>query len=133
MDGIVQLLGRIMLAIIFILAGLSKLMDPAGTVGFMQSMGVPTILLWPTIVLELLGGLAIVIGYKIRLVAWALALFSIAAAVIFHADFADKMQMILFLKNIAIAGGLLILASNKKSAYSLDSKKQETKFFATRQ
>jgi putative oxidoreductase len=133
MTGVIQLLGRIMLALIFILAGLGKIQDPAGTVGYMQSAGVPGILLWPTIGLELLGGLALAVGYKTRYVAFALAGFSILAAVLFHSNFADQMQMILFLKNIAIAGGLLLLAVGGKTAYSLDMRRSQTDFFGTRQ
>jgi putative oxidoreductase len=133
MTGVIQLLGRVMLALIFILAGLGKIQDPAGTVGYMQSAGVPGILLWPTIGLELLGGLALAVGYKTRLAAFALAGFSILAAVLFHSNFADQMQMILFLKNIAIAGGLLLLAVGGKTAYSMDMRRSQTDFFGTRQ
>jgi putative oxidoreductase len=133
MTGVIQLLGRIMLALIFILAGLGKIQDPAGTAGYMQSMGVPGILLWPTIALEVLGGLAIAIGYKTRYAAFALAIFSILAAVIFHRNFGDQMQMILFLKNIAMAGGLLLLAVGGKTAYSMDMRRSQTDFFGTRQ
>lgn len=132
MGGVVQLIGRVMLALIFILAGVGKIMDPAGTTGYMQAMGVPVMLLWPTVALEILGGLAIAIGYKTHLAAFLLAIFSITAAVFFHTDFGDKMQMILFLKNIAMAGGLLLLATSKTTAYSLDSKKENANFFATR-
>jgi putative oxidoreductase len=120
MTGIIQLVGRIMLALIFILAGIGKIMDPAGTAGYMQMMGVPSLLLWPTIALEILGGIAIVIGFKTQYASFALAGFSILAAVLFHANFADKMQMILFLKNIAMAGGLLILATSARTAFSVD-------------
>ena len=133
MTGIIQLLGRIMLALIFILAGLGKISDPAGTIGYMQSMNVPGILLWPTIALELLGGIAIAIGYKTRYAAFALAIFSILAAVIFHRNFGDEMQMYMFLKNIAIAGGLLLLATGGKTAYSVDMRRSQTDFFGTRQ
>jgi putative oxidoreductase len=133
MNAIIQPLGRIMLALIFILAGLGKIQDPAGTMGYMQSMGVPGALLWPTIALEVLGGLAIAIGYKTRYAAFALAIFSIAAAVIFHRNFADQMQMILFLKNIAMAGGLLLLATSGKTAYSIDMRRNQNDFFGTRQ
>lgn len=132
MHGIIQLVGRVMLALIFILAGVGKIQDPAGTVGYMQAMGVPGILLWPTIALEILGGLAIVVGFQTRIAAFALAIFSIAAAVIFHRNFADQMQMILFLKNIAMAGGLLLLAVGGLTAYSLDAKKKNSNFFNTR-
>ncbi len=133
MTGVIQLLGRIMLALIFILAGLGKIQDPAGTAGYMQAMGVPGILLWPTIALEVLGGIAIAIGYKTRYAAFALAIFSILAAVIFHRNFGDQMQMILFLKNIAMAGGLLLLAVGGKTAYSMDIRRNQTDFFGTRQ
>ena len=120
MNGIIQLVGRVLLALIFILAGIGKISDPAGTVGYMQSVGLPSILLWPTIALEVLGGIAVAIGFKTRYAAFALALFSIAAAVIFHRNFADQMQMILFLKNLAMAGGLLLLATSARTAFSVD-------------
>lgn len=133
MTGIIQLLGRIMLALIFILAGLGKIQDPAGTAGYMQSAGVPGILLWPTIALEMLGGLALVLGYKTRYAAFTLAIFSVVAALMFHRNFADQMQMIMFLKNIAMAGGLLLLAVGGSTAFSMDNKRSSTNFFGTRQ
>ena len=133
MNGFIQLLGRCMLALIFILAGIGKIQDPAGTVGYMQSMGVPGILLWPTIALEILGGLAIAVGYKTEIAALALAIFSVVAAFIFHKNFGDQMQMIMFLKNIAIAGGLLLLGAGDVTGFSLDAKKRNANFFGTRQ
>ena len=132
MNGMIQLIGRIMLALIFILAGISKMMDPAGTSGYMQSMGVPTLFLWPTILLEIFGGIALIVGYRTAIAAVALALFSIVAAVLFHSDFGDKIQMILFMKNIAMAGGLLLLATSGVTGYSFDSKKKNASFFSTR-
>lgn len=120
MHGIIQLLGRIMLALIFILAGVGKITDPAGTIGYMHSVGLPGLLLWPTIALEVLGGLAIAMGFKTTYAAFALAGFSVLSAVLFHNQFADQMQMIMFLKNIAMAGGLLLLATSPRTAFSLD-------------
>jgi putative oxidoreductase len=119
MTGYIQLLGRIMLALIFIMAGVGKITDPAGTMGYMQSVGLPGILLWPTIALEVLGGLAIATGFKARYAAFALAGFCVISALLFHKNFADQMQMIMFMKNIAIAGGLLLLATSGKTAFSL--------------
>lgn len=133
MTGIVQLIGRIMLALIFILAGVGKISDPAGTIGYMQSAGLPGILLWPTIALELLGGLALAIGYKTRLVAFALAGFCILASIFFHRDFANEVNMYMFLKNISIAGGLLLLAVGGHTAFSVDSRRNQNDFFGTRQ
>ncbi|OYY50095.1 MAG: hypothetical protein B7X98_00880 [Methylophilaceae bacterium 17-43-7] len=122
MNGILQLVGRIMLALIFVIAGVGKLSDPVGTAGYMQSMGVPTLLLWPTIALELLGGIAIAVGFKTRYAAFALGGFSVLTAIIFHSNFAEQMQSILFLKNIAMAGGLLLLAVGGKTAFSIDKR-----------
>lgn len=123
MKGVIQLLGRVMLALIFVLAGVGKIQDPAGTTAYMQSAGLPALLLWPTIALEIFGGLSIALGYKTSLAATALAAFSMAAAVLFHNHFNDQMQMVMFLKNIALAGGLLLLATSNRTAYSIDSDK----------
>jgi putative oxidoreductase len=123
MNPFAHLAGRILLALIFILSGIGKISDPAGTAGFMESMGVPGILVWPTIALEILGGIAIAIGFQTRIAAFALAAFSIAAAVIFHHNFADQMQMIMFLKNLSIAGGLLLLAASGAMSFGVDCRK----------
>ncbi len=117
-----HLAGRILIALIFIIAGAGKLADPAGTAGYMQSAGVPTLLLWPTIALELLGGIAIVLGFQTRIISYLLAIFCVATAVLFHMDFSNQMQQILFLKNLAIAGGFLLLASSGATALSIDKR-----------
>jgi putative oxidoreductase len=124
MNKNMHILGRILLAVIFVMAGIGKIKDPAGTIGYMQSVGLPAILLWPTIALELLGGIAIIVGYKTKIAAFALAVFSIVAAVIFHRNFADQMQMIMFLKDVSITGGLLLLASSGATACSMDNCKK---------
>jgi putative oxidoreductase len=123
MSPYLHLTGRILLALIFILSGIGKIPDPAGTAGYMESMGVPGILVWPTILLEILGGIAIVLGFQTRIAAFALAVFTIAAAVIFHSNFADQMQMIMFLKNLSIAGGLLLLAASGALSFGVDCRK----------
>lgn len=86
----------------------------------MEAMGIPGMLLPLVIVLEIGGGLALIAGFKTRLISWALAAFTLVAAVIFHSKLGDQMQMILFMKNFAIAGGLLILAEHGAGFYSLD-------------
>lgn len=125
MSPYVHLSGRILLALIFIISGLGKLANPAGTAGFMESMGVPGMLVWPTMALEILGGIALVIGFQTRIAAFALAVFSISAAVIFHHNFADQIQMIMFLKNFSIAGGLLLLSASGALALGVDCRKQQ--------
>jgi len=114
--------GRVFLAIIFFMSGLTKMSSYSGTQGYMDAMGVSGMLLPLVIALEVIGGLAIIIGWKTKLVALALATFSISSAMIFHADFSDQMQMGMFMKNVAIAGGFLMLVAQGPGAYALDNR-----------
>lgn len=124
MEKIINLLARIFLAQIFIMAGINKISGYAGTAGYMDAMGVPGGLLPVVIVLEVVAGLAILVGWQTRIAAYALAGFTVVAAIIFHHDFANQMQTIMFMKNWAIAGGLLLLAVNGAGALSLDNRNQ---------
>lgn len=123
MEKVGQLVARVLLGHIFLLAGFSKIGAYEGTEGYMEAMGVPGALLPLVIILEVAGGLAIIAGWKTRWAALALAAFSAVAAAIFHHDFADQTQMILFMKNISIAGGLLLLAVHGAGAYSIDNRR----------
>ena len=115
------LIGRVLLATIFILSGFSKIGGYAGTVGYMEAKGVPGILLPLVILTELGGGLCILAGFQTRIVALLLAGFCLVSAVLFHFQPADQGQMVNFMKNLAIAGGFLVLMSNGAGAYSIDS------------
>ncbi len=124
MNNAIILLARLLMAHIFVLAGLSKLgASYASTGGYMQAMGVPAQLLPLVIALEIGGGLALVLGLFTRWAALALAGFSVASAVIFHTNFGDQAQMILFMKNLAMAGGLLMLFVHGAGGWSLDAKR----------
>lgn len=123
MEKVSQFVARVFLGHIFLLAGLSKISAYEGTQGYMDAMGVPGMLLPLVILLEIGGGLAIIAGWKTRWTAIALAAFSVVAAAIFHNNFGDQTQMILFMKNIAIAGGFLLLAAHGAGAYSLDNRR----------
>jgi putative oxidoreductase len=101
--------GRAMLSAMFIMAGYSKIGAYAGTQAYMESVGLPGPLLPAVITLEIAGGLAILIGYQTRVAAVLLAGFTLIAAIVFHSDFSQQMQTILFTKNIAIAGAFLLL------------------------
>lgn len=116
------LVGRILLAVLFLLAGIGKLTTAEATTDYIASVGLPLpeIVYYLTVALELLGGLALIVGYKTRYVALALGLFSIAAAAIFHNNLADQMQMTMFLKNFAIAGGMFMLALYGPGRLSID-------------
>lgn len=117
-----DLAGRVLLAAIFLLAGLQKVGGYDGTAAYMASVGVPGALLPAVIALEIGGALAIIAGFQTRLVAIVLAGFSGIAALLFHANSADPMQSILFLKNLSIAGGFLVLAANGAGAWSVDAR-----------
>jgi putative oxidoreductase len=115
-----ELGGRILLSSLFVLSGLSKLGAYAATLGYMSAMGVPGGLLPVVIATELLGGLAIVLGWKTRTAAFLLAGYSLLTAFVFHHNFADQVQMIMFLKNVSIAGAFLTLVANGAGTLSLD-------------
>ena len=115
-----ELAGRILLSSLFVLSGLSKLGAYAGTAAYMASQGVPSALLPLVVATELLGGLAIAFGWKTRVAAFLLAGFSVLSALVFHINFADQVQMIMFLKNVSIAGGFLMLLANGAGRLSLD-------------
>lgn len=122
MDKYINLAGRILLAHIFLLAGINKISGYAGTQAYMDAMGVPGMLLPLVILLEIGGGLALIVGWQTKWASYALAGFTLIAALIFHSNFGDQMQMIMFMKNLSIAGGLLILAVNGAGAFSLGKK-----------
>ncbi|MCJ0826547.1 DoxX family protein [Luteimonas sp. 50] len=120
MDATASLLGRLGLSLIFIISGWGKIAGYAGTQQYMEAMGVPGGLLPLVIALELGGGLAILGGAFTRWIALALAAFSLASAALFHADFGDAAQAINFWKNVAMAGGFLMLAAHGAGRFSLE-------------
>ena len=122
MANIADLIGRILISALFLLNGIFKISNYDGTIGWMESFGMPGILLIPAIILEIAGPVLIIIGYKTKLAAGLLSLFCIATAFIFHNDFANQMQLTSFLKNIALAGGFLILFVNGAKDFSVDKK-----------
>ncbi len=120
LQNISSLSGRILLSIIFIMAGINKIGGYEGTQGYMQAMGVPGALLPLVILLEIGAGTALLIGWKARIMALLLAAFTLIAAFIFHNNFADQIQMIMFLKNLSISGGLLFVFAFGPGAWSFD-------------
>ena len=119
-------IGRVLLALIFFMSGINKILAYEGTQGYMEAMGVPGGLLPLVILAEVIGGLAVIIGWQTRMAAFALAGFSVVSAVLFHANFADQMQMASFMKNIAIAGGFLLLVAQGPGAFALDNRQTNT-------
>ena len=117
-----DLFGRIGLAAIFLLAGMNKIQNFDGSAQYMAAAGLPEFLLPAVISFEVLAALALIIGYMTRLTALGLAGFSVITALMFHANLADQMQFILFFKNIAMAGGFLVVAAHGAGAFSVDAK-----------
>ena len=122
MTNILDLVARILISVLFLLNGVFKISNYDGTVGWMEGFGIPGILIIPAIILEIVGPILIVIGYKTKIAAGLLSVFCIATAVIFHNDFSDQMQLGSFLKNIALAGGFLFIFINGTKDFSLDKK-----------
>lgn len=121
MDKTISLIARVLLALIFVMAGVGKLgAGYAATQGYMVTMGVPGGLLPLVILLEIGAGLALIIGWQARWAAVALAAFCLMTAVIFHSHFGDQMQVMLFMKNLAISGGLMLLFVHGAGSLSLD-------------
>ena len=124
-QNLADLAGRIMISAIFLVAGLGKITGYAGTLGYMAAMGVPGALLPLVIALEVGGALAIIVGWRTRLVAFLLAGFSIVSALIFHSALGDQAQFILFMKNLAMAGGFLFLVVHGAGDWSLDARRRK--------
>jgi len=122
LENLSELAGRILLASLFLLSGLGKLGAYSATTAYMTAAGAPGVLLPAVIATEVVGGLAIILGWKTRVAAILLAGFSLLAAMTFHRNFADQNQMIHFLKDVSIAGGFLLLAARGAGRLSLDQR-----------
>ena len=122
-ENFADLAGRILISLIFLLAGLQKIGGYDGTQAYMAAMGVPGALLPLVIALEVGGAVAIILGWRTRIVAFLLAGFSIVSALIFHRALGDQMQFIMFMKNLAMAGGFLFLVARGAGEWSLDGRR----------
>jgi putative oxidoreductase len=120
LENFTELAGRVLLASLFLLSGLSKLGAYTATAGYMSAFGVPSALLPAVIATEVLGAIAIILGWQTRAAAGLLAVFSVLTAITFHTNFGDQIQMIMFLKNVSIAGGFLLLVANGAGPLSVD-------------
>jgi len=123
-NSVLLLAARVLLAFIFILSGWGKFFAIEGTAGYISSVGLPaaTLLAWAAAIFELVAGLALLVGFRTREMAWALAAFTLFAGFVFHFQPSDQMQMISFMKNLAIAGGFLALGQTGAGSLSLDAR-----------
>ena len=124
---VIEVLGRIFLSTLFLIEGINKIFNYERTIQFMESFSVPEYLAIPAIILEILFPLLLIIGYQTKIAAFVMAIFTIAVATIFHTNFDDHMQFITFFKDIAIAGGFIIIFVNGSGRFSLDYKLKSNK------
>jgi putative oxidoreductase len=129
MQNFIVLLGRVFLSSIFLTSGLKKITSFGGTQQYMEGNGMPiaALFLVGAIILEVFGGLSVLLGYKARWGAFALVVFLVPATLIFHTQFSDQMQMIMFMKNISILGGLCMVMSYGSGSLSIDSRSSAPK------
>ena len=124
MSNLIDFIGRLLISALFLLSAYNKIFSIDGTMSWMEGFGIPGFLLYPTIALEIILPLFIIIGYQARLSADLLAIFVYTTAFIFHYDFADQMQTIAFLKNLGLAGGFLFIVANGTKDWSVDREKE---------
>ena len=117
---IVELIGRILLSALFLTEGIGKIFMKEDVIMYMENYGIPGILFVPAVILEILFPLLLIVGYKTKLAAFVMALFTFTVAIIFHTDFSKGMEMIFFLKDLAIAGGFLMIFVYGANKISLD-------------
>ena len=115
------LVGRALIAVMFIQSGYSKIGGYEGAQGYMEAFGVPGLLLPAVIAVELLGGIAVLVGFQTKIAAFLLGGFTFLTAIIFHTDFAQQWQMIIFMKNLAITGGFLLLFVHGPGQWAVNS------------
>ena len=117
---IVEAFGRIFISTLFIVEAIRKILFKEETIFYMEEYGVPEILFYPSLIFELVFPILLIIGYQTRISAVAIFIFTIVVTVIFHNDFENQTQFMALLKNLSIAGGLLIIASNEPKICTLD-------------
>jgi len=122
MNNYIEFTARLLLSAIFLMGGISKITAYAGTQAYMESQGVSGMLLPLVIGLEIIAPVLLIIGWQTRLAALGLAVFTVLSALLFHFNFADQLQSIMFMKNIAISGGLLLLYIHGAGTISIDTK-----------
>ena len=124
MVNFIDFLGRVFISSVFLFSTYNKIFNFDSTVAWMEGFGIPGLLLWPTILLEIILPIMIIVGYKTQIAASLLAIFSIATALIFHLDFSNQMQVIALLKNFGLAGGFMFIAIHGTGSWSVENKKK---------
>ena len=124
MANVLDLIGRIFISALFLISAFNKIFNLDGSISWMESFGMPGFLIFPAIAIEIILPVLVIVGYQARIAAGILAIFCLATAFIFHFDFTNQTQFILFLKNIGLAGGFLFIVANGTKEWSVDKEKK---------
>jgi len=124
MANILDLIGRIFISALFLISAFNKVFNLDGSMGWMESFGVPSFLIFPAIALEIILPVLIIVGYQARIAAGILSIFCLTTAFLFHFDFSDQSQFISFLKNIGLSGGFLFIVANGTKDWAVDREKK---------
>ena len=124
MANVLDLLGRILISALFLISAFNKVFNLDGSMGWMESFGVPGFLIFPAIVIEIILPILVIVGYQARIAAGVLATFCLLTAFIFHFDFSDQSQLVSFLKNFGLAGGFLFIVANGTKEWAVDREKK---------
>ena len=124
MANVFDLIGRILISALFLISAFNKIFNLDGSMGWMESFGVPGFLIFPAIAIEIILPILVIVGYQARIAAGILAIFCLATAFFFHFDFSSQTQFISFLKNIGLAGGFLFIVVNGTKDWAVDKEKK---------
>ncbi len=124
MTNVLDLIGRILISALFLISALNKIFNLDGSMSWMEGYGIPGLLIFPAIAIEIILPIFVIIGYQARIAAGILAIFCLITAFLFHFDFSNQSQFISFLKNIGLAGGFLFIVVNGTKDWSIDRKKK---------
>ncbi len=124
MANLLDLIGRILISALFLISAFNKVFNLDGSMGWMESFGVPGFLIFPAIVIEIILPILVIVGYQARIAAGVLATFCLLTAFIFHLDFSDQSQLVSFLKNVGLAGGFLFIVANGTKDWAVDKEKK---------
>ena len=124
MANVFDLIGRIFISALFLISAFNKIFNLDGSIGWMESFGVPGFLIYPAIVIEIVLPVLVIVGYQARIAAGILSIFCLMTAFIFHFDFSNQIQLVSFLKNIGLAGGFLFIVANGTKDWAVDREKK---------
>ena len=124
MANVLDLIGRIFISALFLISAINKIFNLEGSMSWMEGFGIPGFLIFPTIAIEIILPIFVIVGYRARIAAGILAIFCLMTAFLFHFDFSNQSQLISFLKNIGLAGGFLFIVANGTKDWSVDKEKK---------